>query len=518
MTPLPFALPAMLQIAWASPMLRERWEAVLADAPLAFAKRWTDAIREGRMASVIAPVRPFDLPSLMRHVMVAGLGCRPLQDPHGLCARMGWRSPQLSLFVGVGTPGAIDAMAAALEANEERAFLISAGWPACCADARSRSEHDSPLWSYVQAGEEAAVPQGPLAWHPLLRVLGVNRLPHVPCGTCCRPSADMAARLKGTEPIDEIMSWPVRWSALHGFAEILSPIAKIIHDIDATAGKHVCAAASDILPEGTPSGVVAPYRTPRRRALRTTKGFQLGISTPLENELPSVPGIKRLVPPFANLLPPEPAILETVSDNWGAMRNWTMEALQSRFAARSIVVEKQGATRRMSFADYGDALASGSADGWYLIDFGFDHDAPEMLQDFELPRCLESWHNTLPVDERPGLLSLYIGGAGSGTSLHFDLLYTCGFNTLISGRKSWYFCPPSTPRHWLSGPPDLFDSEVRDRLRLRGLRLQSHAQMPGETLFVPSGWWHQTRIEETSIALTGNIVEDQRAIGTPFVG
>ncbi|RYG89578.1 MAG: hypothetical protein EON59_01315 [Alphaproteobacteria bacterium] len=512
MKPLAFTLPPLVQVSWASPTLRQRWGEVFAGAPLALAQRWIDAIGRRELPAAIFPVRPFDLPILMRAALAFGLEVRPLDDSHRFLGRMGWRAPALSLVVAAGCTTVVDAIVERLGEADEAGFLMEAGWPKCCATARASSGAASPIWAFIRSTEASAQPVGakPLSWHPLLRTLGINLLPHVPCGPDCAPSIRHAQRLASTEEVDEVLSWSVNWSALHGLTEIFLPVSKILHDIDPTADTHRFVLAGD-LPEETPFGLVAPYREPSRRPLRTTKSFQRGIATPRENPLPRVPPLARVAQPLPRSLPPEPAILEGVAEGWPAMEKWTLPNLARRFGKREIKLHRDEATRQSCFVDFAAALQREEGENWYLVDFGFERDAPDMLADFTLPDCLRSWHDDLPLAERPALLSLYIGGPGSGVPVHFDLLYTCGFNTLFSGRKHWYFCPPSTLAEWFEPTADLFDPDVRDKLRLKGLRLYEHIQSPGETLFVPSGWWHQTRVLETSIALTGNIVNSWNA-------
>jgi hypothetical protein len=418
----------------------------------------------------------------------------------------------VSPIVAIGKDDALRRLEDALAAGDRAALLAAAGWPRCCAQAWIKGEFSDPAWAFVLASGQGGpvaqqVPDGePMYWHPLLARLGITLLPHSPCGSDCPASAERALHLRRSEAVDEILDWPVVWSALHGIAEVLLPVAKLVHDTDATADKYRLSLLSDRLPEATPQGVVQPYRPPKRRALRETRAFQAGIAMPRENPLPPLRGIERIGQPLPQRPPEVPALLHGVAQDWSALHRWTLDFLEQRFGDCEVTLQRGAAQRVTSLRRFVADLRNEQSGAWYLVDFGFEHECPDMLQDFVLPPCLESWHFELPVEDRPGLRSLYVGGAGSGVALHVDILQTCAFSTLISGCKHWYFCPPSALTTWLSEEPDLFDPVVRDRLRLKGLQIFEHVQQAGETLFVPSGWWHQTRNLTTSIALTGNIL------------
>jgi len=110
---------------------------------------------------------------------------------------------------------------------------------------------------------------------------------------------------------------------------------------------------------------------------------------------------------------------------------------------------------------------------------------------------------------------LYIGGTGAKFPvLHYDGLHTHAFLMQIQGVKEYIgFAPDQTPYMYTrSGPGQPNISEINDienwdadRFALfgkaKGVRFTLH---PGETLFMPSGWWHTARILSPSITVSIN--------------
>ena len=111
---------------------------------------------------------------------------------------------------------------------------------------------------------------GPPQANVLLRWLGVRAVPHLPCRADCDDTirlADDMLRL-GRDAgfaaeaawMMEVLSWPVEWSALHGIAEIRTPIAKAVTRTDATAQKRVVCRRGRGYPAEGARGVVFPFR------------------------------------------------------------------------------------------------------------------------------------------------------------------------------------------------------------------------------------------------------------------
>ena len=110
---------------------------------------------------------------------------------------------------------------------------------------------------------------------------------------------------------------------------------------------------------------------------------------------------------------------------------------------------------------------------------------------------------------------LYIGGTGAKFPLlHYDGLHTHAFLMQIQGVKEYIgFAPDQTPYMYSrSGPEQTNVSEINDvenwdtnRFALfanaKGVRF---TLCPGETLFMPSGWWHTARILSPSITISIN--------------
>jgi hypothetical protein len=167
--------------------------------------------------------------------------------------------------------------------NELGKFL---GYPACCREFFQRwfaqrefaeQNLNDPSWLIARntAGsfiENACVV---VSAHPLanifLRYAGVRAIPHLPCRFDCPASLDLAARMLELYPsmdysqeaewLQEMLDWPMEWSALHGIAEVRTPVLKLVATTDATAEKCTVRWMGNNYPADAARGLGFPYRT-----------------------------------------------------------------------------------------------------------------------------------------------------------------------------------------------------------------------------------------------------------------
>jgi hypothetical protein len=103
----------------------------------------------------------------------------------------------------------------------------------------------------------------------ILRWLGIRAVFHLPCTFRCKESAAIGRELLNwgrdlgfvdeMEWLEEMLNWPVSWSALHGIAEILTPVCRISTSTDATPIKYTVNVKGRIYPEGGARGIKFPY-------------------------------------------------------------------------------------------------------------------------------------------------------------------------------------------------------------------------------------------------------------------
>jgi uncharacterized protein len=284
---LDFQLHSFTRIAWASDAARDVWAPRLERLrKIGPELEWRSVAAGARPCAVIfAPQRP------------EGDACAPWVESGLTSARLDGgrvlvgRADHLAALQGAMTSGD-DGEVGRLLGHPDccRAFfrkvwvdegLLDPTWAVAAASISARRETDD-------AGETLTVEGSPGA-NVLWRWLGVRFVPHTPCGFDCPATTALAeqvaavARASGLEReaewMTEILSWPVEWSALHGIAEIRTPVLKISTRTDATARRYRVRwlGREGRYPHEGGRGVRFPYVTPEKPLFTASASYQRGL-------------------------------------------------------------------------------------------------------------------------------------------------------------------------------------------------------------------------------------------------
>jgi hypothetical protein len=202
----------------------------------------------------------------------------------------------------LGTPQDVSNFKSAWDACNHQEIGELLGYPRCC------YEFFREVWveqgmvdtTWPMAVATGALPDrvrsievtGPPEANILWRWMGVRAVPHLPCRFDCKHTVELGQKLieigrkagykNEMDWLLEILSWPVEWSALHGIAEIKTPVLKVSTQTDATAQKYVVRRKGDAYPLEGARGLNFPYRIPHQIVLTSSRGFRRGLDNPIK--------------------------------------------------------------------------------------------------------------------------------------------------------------------------------------------------------------------------------------------
>ncbi|XP_052202408.1 lysine-specific demethylase JMJ21 [Diospyros lotus] len=221
----------------------------------------------------------------------------------------------------------------------------------------------------------------------------------------------------------------------------------------------------------------------------------------------------------------KPVLLSGLADTWPATHKWKIDQLLLNYGDTYFKISQSSARKiSMKFKDYVSYMEiQHDEDPLYIFDEKFGEVAPGLLKDYSVPHLFkEDFFDVLERDKRPAFRWLVIGPERSGASWHVDPALTSAWNTLLCGRKRWALYPPgrvplgvtvhvneedgdvnietpSSLQWWLDFYPLLANEDKPIEC----------TQLPGETIFVPSGWWHCVLNLEATVAVTQNFVNSK---------
>ena len=210
--------------------------------------------------------------------------------------------------------------------------------------------------------------------------------------------------------------------------------------------------------------------------------------------------------------PRQPVILTGMTAGWLPPEEWTLDRMATRHgAAHVIAAALSGGTllddrttgvvfRRVALGDFVASLRGPGAAAHYVMapvsNFG-----PTLAHDYRVPTyCNGAPHVRAKV---------WVGKAGTVTPVHRDVPHN--LHVHLTGRKRWLLFPPRDaarmyPCGLFSGMPNFahVDPERPDYDRYPRFREASPiggVVNPGETLFIPHGWWHHTRVLDDAVSM-----------------
>eukprot|EP00798_Chlamydomonas_sp_ICE-L_P020979 gene20980-27834_t len=221
-----------------------------------------------------------------------------------------------------------------------------------------------------------------------------------------------------------------------------------------------------------------------------------------------------------------PVVITGLTEGWPADKGWEPEALAARFGEHKFKVgsDDDGYAVRLKFSwflDYVHSHEHGSVDDspLYVFDGSFSDrtGSKSLLSDYEVPPYFrEDLFKLVGERRRPPYRWMVMGPARSGSGLHIDPLATSAWNALVKGHKRWALFPPGTPKELvLPKEPGLeresisWYTKIYPRTQLSSWNTAKPIniiQGPGETVYVPGGWWHAVLNLDFTVAVTQNYV------------
>jgi hypothetical protein len=212
------------------------------------------------------------------------------------------------------------------------------------------------------------------------------------------------------------------------------------------------------------------------------------------------------------LKPRKPLVIKKATETWPALQKWTFDYLKETVGERVVPLYDSSkadpskpinaAAAEMKFGDYIDLIQKGPTD---LRIFLFDpiKHAQKLLDDYRSPTDLMGGF----LDKYP---NMFFGGQGSVTFLHYDIDLAHIFHTHFNGRKhvilfeqKWrerLYCIPFAT--YALEDYDLENPDFNKFPALDGIEGQETILEHGETLFMPTGYWHWMKYLDGSFSIS----------------
>lgn len=214
------------------------------------------------------------------------------------------------------------------------------------------------------------------------------------------------------------------------------------------------------------------------------------------------------------LLPKKPVIITDLSKTWPAFTKWNWDFLKRIVGNVEVDVYNNiragakvpvnGADDMMRFGDYLDLIQKGPVELRIFL-FNIFKYAPHIVEDFTFPE-----QYTKPFLKKYPMM--FVGGAGSIAHMHYDIDLSHIFHTQFIGRKRVLLLPneqspliyrmPLTVESAASFVNWEHGVDTQKFPALAKARGYESILEHGDTLFMPSAYWHHMQYMDSGFAMS----------------
>ncbi len=207
--------------------------------------------------------------------------------------------------------------------------------------------------------------------------------------------------------------------------------------------------------------------------------------------------------------PLRPLVIQDLAQSWPALKKWTPDFFKNQHGSQQVKVYDgtfveagkgyMSNAKLISFKDYIKTVTTSSQDLRMFL-YNIKSEIPALVDDVTFPPIVDGLSKQF--------IFMFFGCKGSVTQMHFDIDMSHVFHTAIFGKKTITLYPfeqgnnlhryPFTCRSYVNvHQPDF---KLHPRLKdTQGFRVTLE---PGETLYIPSGYWHHFVYDEASCAIS----------------
>lgn len=207
--------------------------------------------------------------------------------------------------------------------------------------------------------------------------------------------------------------------------------------------------------------------------------------------------------------PLKPLVIQNLARSWPALEKWTPEFFRKQHGSKQVSVydasfvaagkHYMSCLKTIPLREYINTVMTTSQDLRMFL-YNIKSEIPELVDDIIFPELVDGMSKNF--------IFMFFGCKGSVTQMHFDIDMSHVFHTTMHGKKTVYLFPYEQGKNLHRYPftcRSYVDVLQPDMQRFPGLKdLQGYKVVlePGETLYIPSGYWHHIIYDEPGYAVS----------------
>jgi hypothetical protein len=290
-----FSMPNFNRITWVSEELKNNWEPIINQLPLVIDDFFTSNEVVNLVPIQIKFINPNKVYNYKKEIIRKGLFAEHLEtnilfDNHIYCRNKSFNSIPVVIGTLKNVTTFIRSMKDISIEKESKSNKELSDIPFLGRQYLTKNITDQ-FWGYLLSENNEKVEQNKTLdnniLNPYWASFGISSIPYLPNRLDCSESFDIALKIKEIAKNNlskgifdawyEILSWPIEWSALHGIAEIKTPLFKMIYNTDATGTKYSMQLKSETYPEKGLKGLLFPYKKPKKLYFSESLQFNRGV-------------------------------------------------------------------------------------------------------------------------------------------------------------------------------------------------------------------------------------------------